>query len=79
MISKLISPLEVPLFLVAFGWLAQRLGWFTDTDAPPDQKTRHKMDPWLVGALFVALVDYAQAWHNEIGATWQNRPNSALS
>ncbi|HXM65514.1 MAG TPA: hypothetical protein VN911_02200 [Candidatus Acidoferrum sp.] len=78
MISKLISPLEVPLFLIAFGWLAQRLEWFTDTDALPNHKTGHKMDSWLVAALLIAFVNYAQAWHNEIGATWQNRPNSAL-
>src|ERR1700688_3023475 len=78
MISKLISPLEVPLFLIAFGCLAQRLEWFTDTDALPNHKTGHKMDFWLVAALLIAFVNYAQAWHNEIGATWQNRPNSAL-
>jgi hypothetical protein len=78
MISKLISPLEYPLFILAFGWLAERFGWFAEANANPDRKVVHKMDSRFNWALFMACFEYARAWHSEIGVAWQDHPNSAL-
>src|ERR1700731_5247533 len=78
MISKLISPLEYPLIILVAGFLAVRFGWFADADANPHRKGVHKMDPYFYLALYMACIVYAQAWHSEIGAAWQDHPNSAL-
>ena len=69
--TRLISPLAFPLLFLGISYLLGRI-------ANHHQAPRKKIGYWVVVASWIACVEYAREWHNEIGEVWRNHPNIAV-
>jgi hypothetical protein len=73
MVDRIVEPIVFPLLLVGLSWLMER-------NKSADRKADHeRMKVWIGCWSFLACVEYALAWHKEIGLLWQSHPAIALS
>src|SRR5438270_2373915 len=72
MVSRIVEP-------ILFGFLFVVLFWLSERNNNRERKVdRKKMRFWVAFSAWMTCVEFASAWHNEIGSAWQNHPDLSL-
>jgi hypothetical protein len=72
MFHKIVEP-------IVFGFLFLVLFWLSERSNSPERKVdRKKMRFWVAFSAWMTCVEFASAWHNEIGSAWRNHPDLSL-
>ena len=72
MVNRIVEP-------IVFGFLFVVLFWLSERNNDPERKVDgKKMRFWVAFSAWMTCVEFASAWHNEIGSAWQNHPDLSL-